>query len=259
MSVFVPGTDGEDREDYSAADSAATETPTTPVTETQTMTPEDIKQITDALEQLDWVQWVKTQMQGAAPAEPAPVVEPTLDPAPIAAASPAPSPSPSPSPLPDDETLPIKYSRLQGEISTLQRTVSTLNEQLEVERGRIEEERGKRVNTERYAALADCRRTRLFEIDAEFELVKYGKASDEQFAAHISRINANYREIPLDTSLPTEGAPTSPDRPGGSAAKEKYSKEISDRALAIAKRKAMRGEPVDFEEELEKVASGQEA
>jgi hypothetical protein len=226
------------------------------------MSPEDLKQITDAMEQLDWVQWVKTQMQGAAPAVD-PVMEPAIEPAPALDAAPAlppaapaiPPAAPAPSPVAEpDDSLPLKYSRLSGEVTTLRGTVEKLHRQLE-------DERGRRVNTERYAALADTRRTRLFDLDGEFELVKYGRMSDEQFTTHLERINANYREIPLDMNVPTFDLPahTSAARPGGKAAKERYSKDVSDRALAIAKRKAMAGESVSYEEVLEQVANGEAA
>jgi len=253
-SVYVP--------EYSAASpqagDAADRDPThSPENNKMAFSPEDVKQIVDALEQLDWVQWVKSQMQGAEPppAEPPPL-EGETPPAEPPPAEPPPAETPPaepPPPAENDQNLPLRYSRLSGELTTLRQTVDTLRTQLE-------DQRERRVNTERYSALADCRRTRLFDLDGEFELVRYGRMSDEQFTAHLERINTNYREIPLDTTLPAPDLPAalSPTRPGGAKAKERYSREVADKAMNIAKRKAMRGEPVSYEEVLEQVASGAE-
>jgi hypothetical protein len=258
-SVFVPGSDApaKKRHDYSAesdhqdADAADSIPSTSDKNERTAMpfSPEDVKQIVDALEQTDVFQWARTQMRGSMPTdqpvETPPVETPLPAPAPEAAATPALPPK-------DDDPLPVKYSRMAGELSTLRGTMEKL-------RGQLDEERSRRVNTERYAALSDIRRTRLFDLDSEFELVKYGKMSDAEFGGHIERIGQNYREIPLDTSLPTFDLPAAMGghRPGGAAAKEKYSREVSDKALAIAKRKAMRGEDVSYEEVLEQVANGE--
>lgn len=278
-SVFIPSdnaTKKQHRKDYAAADASADadgppNQTANHVPETNTMSPEDVQQITAALESLDWVQWVKKQMAGDVPADAAapgsvPPAAPDVPPAPVPdAIPPAPAapdvapaapdagtPAPPPFPPSDkDDNLPLKYSRLASETTNLRRE----NEQL---RGELENERGKRVNTERYAALADCRRSRLFDLESEFELLKYGKATNEQFVAHLERINANYREIPLDTTIPTFDLPaaTSTSRPGGAANREKYSKDVSDKALRIAKEMAMKGQPVSYEKVLEDVASG---
>ena len=257
-SVFVPS--DTVRKSYRADAEADDSTPTIPVMEISQMTPEDIKQIVDALEQLDWVQWVKGQMLAKGPGGDVPPIAPEPDPEPPAT-EPAPPIEPTPEPAPeppmpltegDEDTLPVKYSRLSSQVAQLKR-------ELEVERGRIEEERSRRVNTERYAALADCRRTRLFDLDSEFELVRYGRMSDEQFSAHIDRITANYREIPIDLSIPTFDLPArlAATRPGGKAAKEKYSKEVSDKALAIAKAPGhVRRVPSVLRGGLEQVATG---
>lgn len=251
-SVFIPG--GDDRKDYSAADVATTATSTD---QEPIMQPEDLQQIVAAIEQLDWVQEVKQMLAERTPEAD---VHPIPDPGDSSPAVPV-APDTSvldATPNPED-SLPVRYSRLSSEVTELRGTVSNLQKELETERGRIEEERAKRVNTERYSLLSDRRRTRAFDLEKEFESLKYGKATDEQFTAHVERIDANYREIPLDTSLPTFGQPasTSPDRPGGAQNREKYSKEVSDKALQIAKRKSLAGEPVSYEEVLEQVASGE--
>jgi hypothetical protein len=256
-SVFVSTDDTHKPKRYAAADPDGDNQAAIPDKETITMTPEDIQQITAALDNLDWVQFVKKQMAAEQAIPDVPPVAADLPPAapevPPAAGNLPPVAADVPPAVPpvDDDNLPVRYSRLQSELATTNRTVEKL-------RGELDAERGKRINTERYAALAETRRTRLFDLDSEFELLKYGRATDQQFADHLKRINANYREIPLDMSLPTFDLPagTSASRPGGQANKEKYSKDVSDKALRIAKEKAMRGETVSFEEVLESVASG---
>ncbi len=291
-------TKSKHRKDYAAADSnepepsGDTDNKPTLAKETDTMSPEDIQQIVGAIEQLDWVQFVKKQMAApppeagapgvpgdvpppvvpeAPPAAP-PIVPPPTPPAPAAPAAPdagppippaapelpaapglpATSPAPpAPPALDDKDDSPLKYSRALAEAATLRTENKALRDQLESERGR-------RVDTERYSALAECRRTRLFDLPSEFEMLRYGRASDDQFKAHVERINSNYREIPLDVTLPVPDLPAgvSPSRPGGAANKEKYSKEVSDKALRICKTRSMRGEDVSYEEVLEQVATG---
>lgn len=239
------------------------------------LSPEDLSQIVQAIEQTDWAQWVRTKMQADTPADQPPAKtpdnpeqfaaenEPPTTPAPPVTPEPPATPVVDPSmaappavtappPVPDpNDPLPVKYSRLSGEVGTLRQTVDALKSQLD-------HERALRVNTERYAALAERRRSRMFDLNAEFETLRYGKATDEQFAAHVKCIDENYREIPLDTNVPTfDGPGAFGPRPGGKVNKERYSKEASDQALKIAKAKAMRGEPASYEEELEKIVNGE--
>lgn len=277
-SVFIPSANAggdQKRKHYSAADAAseaAIDTPTTPVKESDTMTPEDVQQIVGAIEQLDWVQWVKSQMSANVPPEVNPEVAPPASPmadvplgppdaavpppptvdVPPPAAPPAPVPStppPAAEPDADDrEKMAMRYSKASAELAELRGKVANLEAQLDAERIRNGQEVEKRINRERYSALQDCRRTREFELDEEFEQIKYGKASDDQFAAHIDRINKNYREIPIDTTLPTPGLPAPrPER-------ERYSKEAIDRATEVCKRKSAAGEAYDYKAELEAAA-----
>ena len=233
------------------------------------MTPEDVKQIIDALEQQDWVQWVKTQMKAQAaqekpgsngetqtyaeePEEPTtPVVpeQPTVPPA--SPPAPVPPTPPVPPVQPEAGVPPVKYSRMAAELDQLRRQVAAVE-------GQLKQERTQRVNVERYSALAELRRTRLFDLDKEAERCDYAKMSDEQFAAHLETIEQNYREIPLGVPVPSFDLPAAhaPGRPGAKADREKYSKEVRDRALQIGKQRAMKGEDVDYQTILEEVAAG---
>jgi len=266
-SVFVPS-DGDDREDYSA-ESAAADPPDNPNPENErpamALSPEELQQITEAISQQPWAIWAQEQMAASdepdvpdEPVEEPPVDEPPVDgPLDEPAAPPVDEPAVPDTPAPpvpeDEEVLPVKYSRLHGQVAELRNELKTV-------RGQLHVEQGKRINTERYAALAERRRTHLFDLDAEFERVKYGRVSDEQFAAHLEVIDANYREIPLDMIVPTfdDAAAMSRARPGAAANRERYSKEASDKAMRICKAKLKAGERVSYEEVLEQVVSGEE-
>jgi type IV secretory pathway VirB10-like protein len=221
------------------------------------MTPEDVKQIIDALEQQDWVQWVKTQMKAQAAQEKPgsngetqtyaeePEEPPASPPAPV------PPTPPVPPVQPEAGVPPVKYSRMAAELDQLRRQVAAVE-------GQLKQERTQRVNVERYSALAELRRTRLFDLDKEAERCDYAKMSDEQFAAHLETIEQNYREIPLGVPVPSFDLPAAhaPGRPGAKADREKYFKEVRDRALQIGKQRAMKGEDVDYQTILEEVAAG---
>jgi len=275
-NVFVP-CEATTHEAYSAESAEATpddSTTTTPVderTDVMPMTPEDVKQIIDALEQQDWVQWVKGQMKAqqaqdppaaedeaehyaaeAGPEDSPPPATPAAPPVPAAPSTPpVPPTAPVPPIQPEAGVPPVKYSRLAGELQEMRRKVTAME-------GQLQQERAKRVNVERYSALAELRRTRLFDLDKEAERCDYAKMSDEQFAAHLEMIDTNYREIPLGAPLPTFDLPAAhaPSRPGAKAEREKYSKEVRDRALVIGKQRAMAGEDVDYQQILNDVAAG---
>jgi hypothetical protein len=270
-TVFVP-CEAEPRKHYSAESTETRESSTTPTPDearkdAMAFSPEDIKQLIDALDQQDWVQWVKDQMKAStstpeekpdeqpaedttpvepeAPAEPEAPVPPTpVPPTPVPPVAPVP-------PAPEGGVPPVKYSRMASELDQMRHKVAAMEAQLA-------EERGKRVDVERYTALAERRRTRLFDIDSEFDRCKYSKMNDQAFNAHLDLIDQNYREIPLDQAVPTFDMPAAmtPSRPGGKAEQLKYSKEASDRALSIAKQKLASGEKVTFEGILEDVLSG---
>lgn len=276
-NVFVP-CEAKTHEAYSA-ESAAEATPddsttTTPVderTDVMPMTPEDVKQIIDALEQQDWVQWVKGQMKAqtaqdppaagdeaqtyaadAGPADPTPPPAPATPPIPAAPGTPpVPQTAPVPPIQPEAGVPPVKYSRLANELDQLRQKMAAVE-------GQLQQERAQRVSVERYSALAELRRTRLFDLDKEAERCDYSKMTNEQFAAHLDTIEANYREVPIGMAVPTFDLPAahSPSRPGAKAEREKYSKEVRDRALTIGKQRAMAGENVDYQQILNDVAAG---
>jgi len=274
-NVFVPSDDTakpEANEDYSAADSEAASPPSTHERTEMPLSPEDIKQIVDALEQTDVFQWARSQMKASAPAvepeveansaegappagelqpEAAAAEAPPAEAAPPAAPPAAEAAPPAPPPA-EDDNLPMKYSRLASQVTGLQDTVQSLRTQLDTERG-------KRIDTERYAGLVEARRTRQFDLDAEFEICRYARMpKDEAYRGHLDRIYANYRPIPVDTELPVFDGPgaRSADRPGAAAEKQRYSKEAADKALQICKAKMRKGEKASYEEVLEQVADG---
>lgn len=251
------------------------------------LSPDDVRQIVDALEQLPWVQWCKTQMTadespaagmpGAEPAAAAPA-GPDAAAAPTAAGASASAPAGPPPARPEEKkpeqnaappepttTTPappppaatgegglgaVKYSRLEAELAELRR-------QTQEARQIAEAERGKRIDVERYARLTEKRRVKAFDIDAEHERCRYSKMNDAQFDAHLALIDANYRDIPIDTSLPIpDGTAKQPPAPAAPV-KERYSKEVIDKATRYAKRLAMSGQSVDYAEVLEKAAAGQ--
>ena len=143
----------------------------------------------------------------------------------------------------------MSYSR-NAEIAGLQSEVVALRAELNAERGR-------REDAERYSALSERRRYKAFDLEREFDRCKYGTMSADQFSQHLEAIDENYQPIPLDLHVPTfDGAEArAPGRPG-SGTVEKYSREVCERAGRLAAARAMRGEPVDYLEVLDQVASG---
>lgn len=277
---------GRPKKTYAAGPQSGAPKPTPQKTQTarraMALEAQDIQQIVDALEQLDWVQYVKQQMMtdaaGAAPHdEPdadnlgSPDDVPTPDEAPPTAdfpPGPAPDapklpgigdgdadnappvpPAPTGIPKPGDKDAPaVKYAKIFH-------AVNAMRSELDQAKAALEEERGKRVNVERYAALSERRQLYAFDLDKEAERCKYGKMSDPAFAEHLKMIEDNYRPIPINTHLPTFQVPT-PEAPGGKRALEKYSKEHSDRAFAIAQERSLKGERVSYEAILADVAGG---
>jgi hypothetical protein len=233
---------------------------------------QSVRQIVDAIEQLPWVQFVKSQMAAeqspAAATEPdgdePPPVDPDAEPQknaadaaippvpaapaepPAAPAAPMPNAAPVP-PMPGADQDPldkVKYSRLAAE---LEKVRLQAKQALTV----AEQEREKRVNLERYQLLSDKRQVRVFDLAEEHERCKYGRMSDEQFTRHLGLIDANYREIPLDATLPTPAL----HRPAAGK-REQYSREVVDKAVRIGLRRQAKGEQVDFETLLEEAAKG---
>jgi len=164
---------------------------------------------------------------------------------------------------PDD-----KYARAGGkekhtmELGEIGHKLKGLEAQVETLKTELAEERGKRVDAERYAALADRRQHYSFDLDEEVKRCKYEKMSVDQFKEHVKVIETNYRWIPVGESLALHGpgidaaTARATGVPPGEA--EKYAKERSDsdKALNIALARAAKGgEKVDYGAILAEVKS----
>jgi hypothetical protein len=222
-----------------------------------------------ALDQLDWVQWIKRKMQ----AETAPGDTEPSPPSP----SDMPPGEPPAEPGPGDGEIPppregepersaavgsrppqarhgvdgVRYARMEHEIQKA-------NQKAAEALAMAEAEKGKRVDLERYQRLSLLRQSHAFELEEEFETVRYGKASDDQFDAHCKRIGKNYTRIPIGQTLPIpEGTPPADTQPGGAAARERYSKAAVDKAVAWCKSERMAGREVDFAQALKRAEAGE--
>lgn len=148
---------------------------------------------------------------------------------------------------------PSKYSRLASEMDRLRVELDQTQQVLR-------EERSKRIDTERYAKIRDLRNRFAFDTDAEFQRCRYSKMSADQFADHCAAIEQNYRPIPVDQMLPIDDNALAflPDRPGGVAGRERYNKQLSEKARHICEVRATRGQPFDYEEILDALHEGKQ-
>lgn len=154
----------------------------------------------------------------------------------------------------DDDDGKQKYS-----LRHARRDMERLKGELDTTRRQLANERATRTDAERYTRLQGLRSRFAFELDEEFGVCKYGAMSDEQFAKHLQRIEANYRPIPVDTELAIFddiGAVTM-DRPGGTAVRARYSKQLSEQARTVCEAKALRGEVADYSQVLEALHRGE--
>lgn len=283
-NTFIPSHGSNRRKQYAANE---------PQRSPSMLAPEDVKQFVDALEQLPWVQWCKQQMQaeqspaaGAGLDDPAP---PADDPLANAAPPAVPAPAAGPVAKPEDEERtkmmagaapalpamaakkpyaagsvdgtetvapasvdgkeagPAKYSRLQAELAVQKRQIEALQAELA-------KQAGARVDVERYSALAEKAHYFAFDVDEELEICRYSKMSDEQFQAHLTRIDRNYREIPTGAMLHVPH--DVPERFSRQGQPERYSKEHRDEAMRICEAKALAGEDVDYAAVVAQVAGG---
>lgn len=243
-NVFVPD---HEPEDYQKEDAMA-------------LSPEDIKQLIDALEGLDWVQWAKAQMAAGEPEpEPEPATESFQQPSgeidPEKARQILRDGEVGGKPLTEEQRKMFgaaaaklrdakaehaqaeKYARLEGEVERL--------------RVQLQAEQAHRLNAERYSRLYELRQQFAFDLDKEVERCEAAKMSPEQFEDHMAIIRENYQRLPVGHRLPTGELP-----PSG-AQTERYQKELTEKAVAICERMALRGEKPDFQEVLEKLKNGQ--
>jgi len=134
-----------------------------------------------------------------------------------------------------DAQPPAKFSRDRAELQQLRQELGQL-------KATLDEERGRRVDAERYSALADRRQAYVFDLDREMERCKYGRMSGEQFNEHLQAMEENYRPLPIGGILPTHlpqtnaAAATAPGVPGHGANREHYSKERAAETLHVCER-----------------------
>lgn len=156
---------------------------------------------------------------------------------------------------------PQKYQR-NGEVLALRRELDALKQRLERTHTQVQQERAARVDAERYSLLSERRQMYAFDLDKEIARCRYARMNDEQFSEHLQAIEENYRQIPLDASLPTftrqaqQAADSAPNRPGAGAERERYSKEQSDTARAWCERRAIAGKDYDYGAALEALRTG---
>jgi hypothetical protein len=112
----------------------------------------------------------------------------------------------------------------------------------------------KQVDRERYSKLSDLAEQFVVDVDEEMEALKYGKATDEEFNKQITRIEKHYRPILADIEAPVPGGTER--YAAGRGSVEKYSKEVSDKALTICKSLIADGKTADYATILEEVKSG---
>lgn len=113
-----------------------------------------------------------------------------------------------------------KYARLEEE-----------NKALAARVGKIEQEKR---DTERYSKLSELRQTYALDLKKEVERTK--ELTDAQFVRHLECIVENYARIPIGASL---FVPEHVAQEGIEA--EKYSRQISERAIAIVSQERAAG------------------
>lgn len=160
-----------------------------------------------------------------------------------------------------DATPPKKYSRSEND-----RQLDEVRQKLDATEKKLVVERGQRIDAERYTKLSDMRYRYAFDVDEEVERTKYGRMSDTQFDDHVASMEKNYRGIPLGHFIPTHtdtrnsngssNVAVTNAGPSGQFAREKYSKEDSERAKHICEVRAGRGETPDYELVLADIQAG---
>ena len=142
-----------------------------------------------------------------------------------------------------------KYSRAIHQIDQMQAKLAEQDKQ-------IMYERSARVNAERLGLLTQLQ-NQGYTIDPveQLERCKYGKMNDEAFGAEIEFIAKSVQRVPFG-DLPSASHSSLQDGhfvPGVQADRQKYSKDLSERALRICEAKAIAGESPDYQVELEKL------
>ena len=151
----------------------------------------------------------------------------------------------------EDEAEKMKYSKreaeMQKQLDAQSKLIGSLQKSLETQIA-------KQVDRERYSKLSDLAEQFVVDVDEEMEALKYGKASDDEFNKQVTRIEKHYRPIMLDIEAPVPGGTER--YAAGRGSVEKYSKEVSDKALAVCKSRIAAGQSADYATILEEVKAG---
>ena len=148
---------------------------------------------------------------------------------------------------------PEKFSKDKQMSIRLQSQVDQLSCQLRAEEG-------KRVDAERYSALQERRQHYAFDLDSEVERCLYNRMTGDQFSDHCQCIDDNYGRIPIGADLPTHVAGSAQAAAGSQSemAREKYSKEHSNKAFELCEQASIAGKPLDYEKVLDALHNGEE-
>lgn len=177
--------------------------------------------------------------------------------------------------IPDEngDKSPSKYQKPQQpeRYARLEKEITQLRGQITEHRRELESERATRIDAERYSKLSALRQHYVFDLDREFERVKYNKMSDQQFAEFAGKegmIENNYQPIPVGEELPTFDRPAEPEKfkkgkgsksdSGDKFEPERYSAEQREQALRYCEAQATAGKPVDYKDVLKRIGDGEQ-
>ena len=124
---------------------------------------------------------------------------------------------------------------------------------------RLEAERVERIDRERYLKLQQMANHRVFDINKEFERVKYSRKNgmtDQQFAEHVETIIDNYQPTGLgNMPFPVDMVASSPvpDSPRKASKPMQYSQKTVEKAVKYCCEKREQGNEVDYATVLEKI------
>ena len=151
-------------------------------------------------------------------------------------------------PQPPVNGAPTQYSRVMAEVYQLRQANDRLQKQ-------VDGETALRVNAERRQVLSAWNQHRAMNLTKEVERCKYGKMDDQAFVEHVEAIRDNYTPIPVGGSFPVPEEPGSLLEPPGGG-KERYSKEVVNKAVKYCTDQQLAGKVVRYESALEAFAAG---
>lgn len=135
-----------------------------------------------------------------------------------------------------------RYSKLEAEVASL--------------RGKLVEETHKRVNAERYSKLCGLRGELEFDLEAEKAFCVAPEMSDAQFERYSKRLQVNCQPAAMGGIPEVVLSHASTHDSADPKAKERYSKEHSDKARKMCEEALKRGKSISYNEALESVQSG---